>query len=71
MKKSNVNLKDCEQINRQTALLNVTTGKIVAEVRDGAKTDLYEISTMEDLKEVISLEQRRLYCDKLTFYKQK
>lgn len=71
MKKSSVDLKDYEKINRQTALLNVATSKIVAEVKDGDKTDLYEISTMEDLKEVINLEQRRLYCDKLTFYKEK
>lgn len=71
MNKSNANLKDYEVISRRTALLSVGTCKIVAEVKNGEKTDFYEISNIKDLQEVINLEQKGLYCEKLNFYKKK
>ena len=71
MIKSNVDLTNYEKVNRQTALLSVGKSNIVAKVKDRGKTDLYEISTMKDLQEVVNLEQKGLYCDALTFYKEK
>ena len=71
MIKCNVDLTNYEKVNRQTALLSVGKSNIVAKVKDRGKTDLYEISTMKDLQEVVNLEQKGLYCDELTFYKEK
>lgn len=71
MKKSNVDLSNYEKINRQTALLSVGKANIVAKVKDRDKFVFYEISTMQDLKEVVNMEQKGLCCDELTFYKKK
>lgn len=71
MNKSNANLEDYQVITRRTALLSVGTCKIVAEVKDRAKVDLYEIATAEDLQKVVRMEQDALYCDSLTFYREK
>ena len=71
MDKSYADLSHYERINRQIALLNVGKSKIVAEVKDRGKSTFYEISTIQDLQEVVNLEQKRLYCDGLIFYKAK
>lgn len=71
MIKSNVDLTNYEKVNRQTALLSVGNSRIVAKVKDRDKIDFYEISTMKDLQDAVILEQKRLYCDELTFYKEK
>ena len=71
MVKSNANLNECEKINRQTALLSVGKSKIVARIKDRGKYELYEISTMQELQEVVSREQNRFYCEELKFYREK
>ena len=71
MKEIKVNLSNYQEIDRRTTLLNVGKCKIVARVKYRGKYDLYDISNMNDLQEVISNEQKRFYCDELTFYKEK
>ena len=70
MKEIKVNLSNYQEIDRRTTLLNVGKINIVAKIKNRGKFELYEISTMQDLQEVISKEQKRLYCDELTFFKQ-
>lgn len=67
MVKSNLEAT-AKKINRREALLNIRGKKAV--ICHTRREEFYEISTIEELEEVVNYEQRGMY-DHLHFYEKK
>ena len=67
-----IDLTQYDEINRREAMLTIRAGEEVVcrLIRTNMKPDILILSTMEQLSQVITEEQRGI-CDKIEFYKKK
>lgn len=67
-----IDLTQYEELNRREAMLMIRAGEEVVcrLIRNDMKPDILTLSTMEQLSQVITEEQRGI-CDKVELYKQK
>lgn len=67
-----IDLTQYEELNRREAMLMIRAGEEVVcrLIRSNMKPDILILSTMEQLSQVITEEQRGI-CDKVFLYKQK